>query len=46
MKSLSGELESRRSKGEPVSNIKYVKGSPIIVSKYSHPSKKSVNLLS
>jgi len=41
MKSLREELESRRSKGEPDLFIKYVKGSPTIVSKYSHPSKNA-----
>lgn len=46
MKSLREELESRRSKGEPDLIIKYVKGTPTIVSKQNYPSSHSENFLS
>lgn len=45
MKSLREELESRRSKGKPDLIIKYVKGTPTIVSK-QNPSNRSENFLS
>lgn len=45
MKSLREKLESRRSKGEHDLIIKYVKGTPTIVSKYNNPSNHSENVL-
>jgi len=45
MKKLRDELESRKSNGEEYLIIKYVKGSPEIVSKESRPINRVSNTL-